>query len=475
MRKNRRQQKNTYQMELFSRQPAGSLRDKPVELPTGGTGKEDTAGDELLSLLRREQARSINILERIVDYANLNKASQQVIRNGGSSGIDGMEIEGFRQWYGKLSNLKQLREQILNQQYKVTPVLKVEIPKPTGGKRMLGIPTLKDRLVQQAIHQQLNSHYEPYFSQNSYGFRAGRNAHQAIEQAVRYVKEGKEWVVDIDLEKFFDKINHDRLMQRLSKRISDKRLLRLIRAFLKAGMMEDGLCEQRIAGTPQGGPLSPLLSNIVLDELDRELERRGHSFCRYADDCNIYLKSKKAAERVMETIVRFIENKLKLKVNRSKSGVRHCSEVKFLGYTIITGGGIRIADKSIQRLKDKVRMVTQRSRGVKFQEVIKELNRIILGWRNYFRLANRWLGNLREIDCWIRRKLRCYRLKQCGRKYTIVKFLQSLGCPEQKSWNAVMYSKGWWAMSKKIAVGHSMSIRWFAELGLESLTSMIKV
>ena len=477
MRKNRKQRKNrnSYQMELFSRRPAENLKDKPVELPTGGTGKEATTGDELLSLLQRERARTINIMERIVDYVNLNKASQQVIRNGGSGGIDGMEIEGFRQWYGKISNIKELREDIVKEQYKVSPVLKVEIPKPTGGKRMLGIPTLKDRFVQQAIHQELNKHYEPYFSQNSYGFRPGRSAHQAIEQAVRYIKEGKEWVVDIDLEKFFDKINHDRLMQRLSKRVSDKRLLRLIRAFLKAGMMEGGLCEQRISGTPQGGPLSPLLSNIVLDELDRELENRGHSFCRFADDCNIYVRSKKAGERVMESVVKYIEKKLKLKVNRLKSGVRHCSEVKFLGYTIMSGGGIRIADKSIDRLKDKVRTITQRNRGVSFKQVIEELSTAIVGWTNYFRMANRWLGSLRDLDGWIRRKLRCYRLKQCGKKYAIVKFLQSLGCPEQKSWNVVMYSQGWWSMSKKIAVGHTMSTKWFAELGLESLTRIIKV
>ena len=214
--------------------------------------------------------------------------------------------------------------------------------------------------------------------------------------------------MDIDLEKFFDKINHDRLMQRLSKRVGDKRLLRLIRAFLRAGMMEGGLEEQRISGTPQGGPLSPLLSNIVLDELDIELEQRGHNFCRYADDCNVYVKSKKAGERVMESIVEFIEKKLKLKVNRSKSGVRHCSEVKFLGYTIMSGGGIRVADKAIERFKDKVRTITQRNRGVKFEQVIKELSTIIVGWTNYFRLANTWKKNIIEMDGWIRRKLRCY-------------------------------------------------------------------
>lgn len=464
----RQKNRDSRQLELFDCQ-----KKRPEESKTGGIGKEILSGVELLSRLERERTLTSNILERIVEYVNLNKAYQQVVGNGGSSGVDGMDIEGFRQWYGK--NIKGLRETLLTEQYEVNPVLKVEIPKPTGGTRVLGIPTVKDRFIQQAIHQELIKHYEPYFSENSYGFRPGRSAHQAIEQAVQYIKEGKEWIVDIDLENFFDTINHDRMMQRLSKTVGDKRLLRLVNAYLKAGMIEGGMTEQRIAGTPQGGPLSPLLSNIVLDELDKELERRGHNFCRYADDCNIYVGSRKAGERVMKTIIKFIEKKLKLKVNRSKSGVKHCSEVKFLGYTILSGGGIRVADKAIDRFKDKVRMITRRNRGVKFEQVIKELNLVLVGWTNYFRLSNIWLGNFRALDGWIRRKLRCYRLKQCGRKYTIVKFLRSLGCPESKSWNVVMYSQGWWNMSKKTAVGHAMNVEWFTQLGLQSLTYRMKV
>lgn len=334
---------------------------------------------------------------------------------------------------------------------------------------MLGIPTVKDRFVQQAIHQELSIYYEPHFSDYSYGFRPGRSAHGAIKQAASYVKAAKEWVVDIDLEKFFDKINHDRLMQRLSKGIGDKRLLRLINQYLKAGMMEDGLVSQRTAGTPQGGPLSPLLSNIVLDELDKELERRGHSFCRYADDCNIFVSSKKAGERVMRTIVNFIEKKLKLKVNREKSGVRHCSEVKYLGYTILSGGDIRVADKTVARFKDKVREITKRNRGIAFERVVAELNRVIIGWTNYFRLANRWLSVIRELDGWIRRKLRCYRLKQCGRRFTIFKFLRSLGITEQPSWNAIMYTSGWWKLSNKLAARRGMDVGWFNQQGLHSL------
>ena len=384
-----------------------------------------------------------------------------------------METEELRQWLGK--HINTLQESILTEQYAVSSVRKVEIPKPDGGKRILGIPTVKDRLIQQAIHQELSRYYEPVFSESSYGFRPGRSAHHAIEQASKYIQEGKEWVVDIDLEKFFDKINHDRLMQRLSKGIGDKKLLRLIKAYLKAGMMDDGLIEQRVAGTPQGGPLSPLLSNIVLDELDKELESRGHSFCRYADDCNIYVRSRKAGERVMASIVDFIEKKLKLKVNREKSGVRHCSDVKFLGYTLMSGGEIRVADKSIDRLKCRIREITRRNRGVKFEQVIKELNLTIIGWTSYFKLANSWLNTFSALDGWIRRKLRCYRLKQCGRRYTIFKFLRNLDIPDGKCWNVVMYSHGWWQMSKKTIVGLAMNLNWFAQYGLQSLYLRMKV
>jgi RNA-directed DNA polymerase len=467
MRKDKKQQKNrpASQLEFFS--PTG----EPAKPTTDRISENSSPGEALFSRLERKRSLTENLLEKIVDYENLKRAFEQVRKNDGSSGVDEMEVEELGQWLGK--HLEALRDSLLTETYQVSLVRKVEIPKLTGGVRMLGIPTVKDRLVQQAIQQKLNLYYEPYFSEHSYGFRPNRDAHQAVLQASQYIREGKEWVVDIDLEKFFDKINHDRLMQRLSKGIGDKRLLRLINAFLKAGMMEGGLLEQRIAGTPQGGPLSPLLSNIVLDELDRELEKRGHSFCRYADDCNIYVNSRKAGERVMESVVRFIEKKLKLKVNRSKSGVRHCTEVKFLGYTLMPEGGIRIADKSIDRLKDKVREITKRNRSVQFKQVIRELNETIVGWTNYFRLANKWLSNLRDLDGWIRRKLRCYKLKQCGRKYTIFKLLRKFGIAENTSWNVVMYSQGWWNMTTKVAVNKAMNVKWFAQQGLQSLALRI--
>lgn len=464
MRKNKEQKNGpNLQLELFSSRQA----EQPAQQTTGGTGTDSVRGAELFSRWKYRQTLTENILKKIVDYENLSKAYKQVAKNGGSIGVDEMEIEELRQWLGK--NIDNLRAQLLTEQYEVSSVRKVEIPKGTGGTRILGIPTVKDRLIQQAIHQELSRYYEPQFSESSYGFRPGRDAHQAILQASKYIKGGREWVVDIDLEKFFDKINHDRLMQRLSKGIGDKRLLRLINAYLKAGMMDGGVLEQRIAGTPQGGPLSPLLSNIVLDELDKELESRDHKFCRYADDCNIYVKSKKAGERVMASIIEFIEKKLKLKVNRTKSDVRHCSAVKFLGYTLLGDGGIRVADKSVERLKDKVKDVTKRNRGVKFEQLIKELNLVITGWSNYFRLANKWLSVIRDIDGWIRRKLRCYRLKQCGRKYTIFKLLRNLGVAENTSWNVVMYSHGWWNMTSKMAVSKAMGTKWFFQLGLQSL------
>jgi len=467
MSKDRRQQKNgeVMQLSLFND------FNEPVPAPTDGIKHGALTGVELLSQLERQRVLTGNLLEHVVDYGNLHKAYQQVYKNGGKGGIDKMDVGELGLWLQK--NIKTLSKDVLEERYHPEAVMQVLIPKPDGGKRTLGIPTVKDRLLQQSIHQILNRYYDPLFSENSYGFRPGRNAHQSIKQACSYVKSGKEWIVDLDLEKFFDKVNHDRLMQRLSKGIGDKRLLRLIKQYLKAGIMTGGMVEQRTAGTPQGSPLSPLLSNIVLDELDKELEKRGHDFCRYADDCSIYVSSKKAGERVMKSLINFIENKLKLKVNRKKSGVKHCSQSKFLGYTLLPGGHVRVSDNSIKRLKDKVRHITKRNRGVKFNQVINELNLVIRGWSNYFHLADSWLSAIREIDSWVRRKLRCYRLNQLGKRYTIFKFLRSFGIAVNTSWNVIYYSGGWWNMSKKHAVGKAMGNQWFAQLGLLSLQQQI--
>jgi len=463
MRKVSGQQKN----QEYKQQRLFSSTNEPTTTSNGGTDGCGGTGVGLASRLEQQRTLTETILERAVAYDNLNSAYRKVAANHGSSGVDGMGVDPLRLWLGE--NISELQSSILQEQYRPAAVRKVGIPKPNGGTRMLGIPTVKDRLIQQAIHQQLNRYYDPHFSEHSYGFRPGRSAHQAILQASRYIAEGKEWVVDVDLEKFFDQINHDRLMQRLSKGIGDKRLLRLINTYLKSGIMDNGLVEQRTAGTPQGSPLSPLLSNIVLDELDKELESRGLSFCRYADDCNIFVGSMKAGERVLASITVFIEKRLKLKVNREKSGVRRCSDVKFLGYTLLRDGKIRVADKSIDHLKAKVRKLTQRNRGVRFERIIRELNAVIVGWAGYFRLANCWLSTIRDIDGWIRRKLRCYRLKQSGRKYSTYKLLRSLGISENTSWNVVIYSQGWWAMSNKVALRQAMSPVWFAQAGLYSL------
>ena len=466
MRKDEKQKNVGAQLELFDRATG-----KPKMISDGVSTTKPSLGAELFSRLKEQHNSTGQLLEKVVDYTNLVKAFKRVRQNDGASGVDEMNVEELRRWLK--DHVKELCSDLVNETYEPEAVRKVEIEKPDGGTRILGIPTVKDRFVQQAIHQELSILYDPYFSDSSFGFRPNRSTHQAVKQAQAYIEQGNEWVVDIDLEKFFDTINQDRLMQRLSKGIGDKRTLRLINKFLKAGAMVGGLEEQRIAGTPQGGPLSPLLSNIVLDELDKELELRGHKFCRYADDCNIYVKSEKAGQRVMESITNFIEKKLKLRVNRDKSGVRHCSKVKFLGYTILAKGGIRVADKSIQRFKEKVKKITKRNRGVKFERVIADINQLIRGWTNYFKLANSWLKTMEQLDGWIRRKLRCYKLKQCGRRYTIFKFLRSLGSPINKTWNAIMFTQGWWKLSKKIVVGHAMNLNWFAKIGLLQLTTRL--
>jgi RNA-directed DNA polymerase len=345
------------------------------------------------------------LMEAICDPDNIASAVRAVVRNKGAPGVDGITV---RQLPGVLqARWPEIESQLLQGRYQPQPVHRVQIPKPAGGTRDLGIPTVIDRVIQQAVLQRFQPLWDPTFSEHSYGFRPGRSAHQAVSQAQAYVTQGYRIVVDFDLAKFFDRVNHDRLMAAVSTRVSDRRVLRLIRSFLTVGVLHDGLFEASHEGTPQGGPLSPLLSNLVLDELDRELERRGHRFVRYADDCNVYVRSEAAGRRVMASITRFIERRLKLQVNTEKSAVAHPWQRSFLGFTLTeeTEPRRRIADKAVVRFKDRVRTLTGRNRGVSLQRMIADLNPLLRGWAGYFGLSQ--MRELSSLDGWIRRRLRC--------------------------------------------------------------------
>lgn len=433
----------------------------------GGTGTDGSEEPQAVTVLNRERALVSDLMEQICERDNLNRAYKRVKSNKGAAGVDGMSVEDLYPWL--LEHKGELEQSLLDGSYEPQLVRGVEIPKPGGGVRQLGIPTVVDRLVQQAIAQVLERNLDPTFSASSYGFRPRRSAHDALKAGAEYVAEGRVVVVDIDLEKFFDRVNHDVLMNRLARKVGDKRLLRIIRRFLEAGMMQNGVCIARYEGTPQGGPLSPLLANLLLDELDRELERRGHRFCRYADDCNIYVYSKAAGERVMASITKFLEKKLRLRVNREKSKVAYVSEVKFLGYRILPDGRLAIAPESLKRVKQRVKQITRRNRGTSLAAMIAELNSFLSGWLMYFRYAE-CKSYLQRLDEWIRRKLRCVRLKQCKRAVTIANFLQSLGVPEWRAWILALSGKGWWRKSGSPQANEAMSKVWFQEQGLLSLS-----
>lgn len=407
-------------------------------------------------------------MEQMVHPSNLMRSYRKVVSNAGSAGVDGMGVKELKQWLR--DNYEALREQLLNGSYAPKAVRKVEIPKANGGKRMLGIPTVIDRLIQQAISQVLTPRYEAVFSDHSYGFRPHRSAHDALHAAGSYVAAGKKYVVDLDLEKFFDEVNHDRLMWLLSRRIGDKRLLKLIRLYLQSGMMECGLISQRIKGTPQGSPLSPLLSNIVLDELDKELERRKLSYARYADDVKVFVSSKAAAERVKQKLTAYITDKLKLKVNEQKSKVCLSYELNFLGHSILLDGSLGLSEQSERRLRQKVKQITGRNRGVNIERMLHELHVALRGWLQYFRKA-RMKRKLEAIDGWIRRRLRCMRIKQCKRTIGIVRLLRKLGMDEKRSWLTALSGKGWWRLSNSPAVNEAMSKDWFATQGYYNLSA----
>ncbi|MCM3763077.1 group II intron reverse transcriptase/maturase [Alkalihalobacillus oceani] len=408
------------------------------------------------------------MLERILSRQNLKNALERVERNKGSHGVDGMSVKDLR------PHLKEhwatLRAEIEQGTYFPQPVRRVEIPKPNGGVRKLGIPTVIDRFLQQAIAQVLNESYDSSFSPHSYGFRPNKRGHDAVRKARTFIQQGYRWVVDIDLEKFFDKVNHDRLMRTLSQRITDSRVLQLIRRYLQAGVMERGLVSPNTEGTPQGGPLSPLLSNIVLDELDKELEKRGIPFVRYADDCNLFARSKRAGERMMQNITTFIETKLKLKVNREKSAVDRPWRRKFLGFTFTfhPEPKIRISKQSIQRLKQRIRELTSRRKSISMRDRLEKLNRYLVGWLGYYQLAET-PSIFSKIDSWIRRRLRMIRWKEWKKIGTKHKNLTKLGINKFKAWEWANSRLGYWRIAKSPILDRALDNQYWLNQGLKSL------
>jgi RNA-directed DNA polymerase len=406
------------------------------------------------------------LMEKVCDRENLKRAWKRVRGNKGSPGVDGMTIDDTRDYLRE--HWPSIRSQLLEGTYQPQPVKRVEIPKPDGGVRKLGVPCVVDRLIQQALLQVLQVQWDPTFSEHSYGFRPERSAHQAVAQAQRYIAEGCSFVVDLDLEKFFDRVNHDRLMARVAVRVSDKRVLKLIRAFLNAGVMEDGLVRPTDEGTPQGGPLSPLLSNLVLDELDKELEQRGHRFCRYADDCNIYVRSRRAGERVMVSVSRFLTKKLRLKVNEAKSAVARPEERKFLGFSISNDGSERrIASKALDKFKTQIRDMTRRTRGISLPQIIAELKPYLIGWRGYFGFCQtpRVLTNL---EAWIRRRLRLYLWRQWQNGRNRFTELRRRGVPKFQA-VAAGSPTGLWRMSRHPSVQQALRNHYFDSIGLPRL------
>ena len=414
------------------------------------------------------------LMSQILSRENMLQALKRVEKNKGSHGVDMMPVQNLRQHI--VENWLTIKEQILMGTYKPQPVRRVEIPKPDGGVRLLGIPTVTDRLIQQAVAQVLSRKYDPTFSNHSYGFRPNRSAHDAIREAKGFIREGYRWVVDMDLEKFFDKVNHDRLMGTLAKRIHDKPLLKLIRKYLQSGVMINGVVMDTNQGTPQGGPLSPLLSNIVLDEFDKELEKRGHKFVRYADDCNIYVRTQRAGIRVMKSIRTFIEKKLRLKVNEKKSTVDRPWNCKFLGFSFTNNKEpkIRIAKQSIKRMKGKIREITSRSKPFPMELRIQKLNRYLIGWCGYFALADT-KSIFEQLDGWIKRRLRMCLWKNWKKPSTKVRNLVQLGVPKWKAHEWGNTRKSYWRISKSPILHRALGNSYWSHLGLKSLKARYEI
>jgi RNA-directed DNA polymerase len=439
--------------------------------PTGEARKAETAAVEARPAVHATEspASTNRLMEEVCERGNLKEALRRVKANKGSPGVDGMTIDEITDY------LKQhwpaIREQLLSGTYEPKPVRRVEIPKPDGaGVRKLGIPTVLDRFIQQAVMQVLQKRWDRTFSEHSYGFRPGRSAHQAVAQAQQYIAEGYGWTVDFDLEKFFDRVNHDKLMGQIAKRAEDKRLLKLIRAFLNAGVMENGLVSPSVEGTPQGGPLSPLLSNLVLDELDRELERRGHRFVRYADDSNVYVRSERAGQRVMESVTRFITQKLKLKVNEAKSAVARPSQRKFLGFSFTAGPEVKriIAPKALNQFKQRIRDITRRAKSVSIQTTMDELAPFMRGWRGYFGFCET-PDVLIYLTRWVRLRLRAALWRQWKTPRRRRAALLKLGVRPRLASNTAGSSRGAWYLARAKALSVGLPNAYFKSLGLPSL------
>src|SRR5947208_10971931 len=413
-------------------------------------------------------ARTNRLMEEVCERENLKEALRQVKSNKGSAGMDGVTVNQLTDYLKQ--HWPMIREQLLNGTYEPKPVRRVEIPKPDGGVRKLGIPTGLDRFIQQAVMQVLQRRWDRTFSEHSYGFRPGRSAHQAVAQAQQYIAAGYNWVVDLDLEKFFDRVNHDKLMGQIAKRVEDKRLLKLIRAFLNAGVMENGLVSPSVEGTPQGGPLSPLLSNLVLDELDRELERRGHRCVRYADDSNIYVRSERAGLRVMKSVTRFITERLKLKVNQAKSAVARPGQRKFLGFSFTSEREPRrrIAPKAIARFKERIREMTSRTRGISLPKMVTETATYLRGWLGYFGECQT-PSVLKSLESWLRRRLRSVVWKQGKRGRTRFKELRKRGVSKDLAAQTAGSAHGPWRIANSPALTIALPNAYFDSLGLPAM------
>jgi group II intron reverse transcriptase/maturase len=443
-----------------------------LELPLESRGeapRRERSGEATAAVRRDERSGTDDLMERIVDRGNLVRALKRVRANQGSPGVDGRTVDDL------VADLREhwsvIREQLLTGRYQPSAVKRVEIAKPGGGMRQLGIPTVLDRFIQQAVLQVLQPRFDPSFSESSYGFRPGRSAHDAVCQAQRYVQSGCRWVVDVDLEKFFDRVNHDVLMGRLVKRIADARVLRLIRRYLGAGMLCNGVVQERHEGTPQGGPLSPLLANVLLDGVDKELERRGHRFVRYADDCNVYVRSKRAGERVMQGLVSLYAG-LHLRVNPAKSAVAPVWERSFLGFSFwVAPGKIvkrRVAPKALMLLKERIRQITSRNGGRSLGQVVTELRSYLAGWKAYFRLADT-PGIFADVDKWLHRRLRMLILKQWKRGTTTYRELRARGLSPDSAAAAAAHCRRWWRMAKHGALNTAFPKRYFDQLGVPRL------